>query len=101
MKNYPFDGKLTRFATSLALPVDSTRTGECNRCGACCRFLVKCPFLRPSKDGSGSFECKAYFLRPLQCRKYPRTKKEQIHLPCGYRFDGDGRSSDIDCGDRE
>jgi hypothetical protein len=27
-------------------------------------------------------------IRPIQCRKYPRTKKEQIHQPCGYHFKG-------------
>lgn len=97
MKNGPFDGKLTRFATSLVLPVDPSRTGECNRCGACCKFLVRCPFLRPSKKDPGSFECRAYFLRPPQCRKYPRTRKEQIHHPCGYRFvdDTQDRSPEI------
>lgn len=100
MKNGPFDGKLTRFVTSLVLPVDPSRTGECERCGACCRFLVKCPFLRPSKEDPGSFECKAYFLRPLQCRKYPRTKREQIHHPCGYRFEGDGVDSDTKTADK-
>ncbi len=89
MKNGPFEGKLTRFVTSLVLPVAPSRTGECNRCGACCKFLVKCPFLRSSEDDPGSFKCKAYFLRPPQCRKYPRTKSEQIHHPCGYRFGDD------------
>jgi Fe-S-cluster containining protein len=89
MKNGPFEGKLTRFVTSLVLPVDPSRTGECIRCGACCKFLVKCPFLRPSEDDPGSFKCRAYFLRPPQCRKYPRTKSEQIHHPCGYRFGDD------------
>jgi hypothetical protein len=82
----PFDGKLKRFATSLVLPIDKNREGECRRCGACCRFLVDCPFLRPAKDDPNAFECRAYLIRPLQCRKYPRTEAEQIHHPCGYRF---------------
>lgn len=85
-KNGPFDGKVTRFFTSLAFPIDKMRTGECNRCGACCEFLVKCPFLKHSDDGSGAFRCTAYNFRPPQCRKYPRTEAEQIHSPCGYRF---------------
>ncbi len=93
MRNGPFDGKLMRLATSLVLPVDPSRTGECDRCGACCRFLVDCPFLKPSKESPGCYECRAYFLRPLQCRKYPRTKREQIHQPCGYRFEEDGSES--------
>jgi len=81
------DGKLRRFATSLVLPVDQKRTGECRRCGACCKFGVVCPFLRQSPDEPGTFFCAAYKLRPLQCRKYPRSKEEQIHQPCGYRFE--------------
>jgi hypothetical protein len=82
----PFDGKLKRFATSLVLPIDRNRAGECKRCGACCKFLVECPFLRPARDDPNAYECRAYLVRPLQCRKYPRTKAEQIHEPCGYRF---------------
>ncbi len=83
----PFDGKLKRFATSLVLSVDKDRVGECKRCGACCKFLVECPFLRPAKDDPKTFECGAYLIRPPQCRKYPRSKREQIHEPCGYRFE--------------
>jgi Fe-S-cluster containining protein len=82
----PFDGKATRFATSLALPVDKNRTGECNRCGACCMFLVRCPFLKFEDGKPNSASCRAYLIRPPQCRKYPRTKGEQIHQPCGYIF---------------
>jgi Fe-S-cluster containining protein len=83
----PFDGKVRRFATSLVLPVDTRRTGECKRCGACCKFLVTCPFLKFDEGDPNSASCKAYAIRPLQCRKYPRSKEEQIHHPCGYRFD--------------
>ena len=86
-KNGPFDGKLTRFFTSLVLPVDHGRSGDCLGCGACCEFLVKCPFLRYTDDDPPKARCKAYVVRPLQCRKYPRTKGEQMHQPCGYRFD--------------
>jgi hypothetical protein len=86
VKNGPFDGKVKRFFTSLVLPVDPNRTGECLRCGECCKFLVRCPFLRFSDDESRTPRCAAYFLRPPQCRKYPRTESEQIHKPCGYRF---------------
>lgn len=84
-KNGPFDGKAMRFCTSIVLPVDKSRTGECNMCGACCEFLVKCPLLK--RDSSGAPVCRIYALRPLQCRKYPRSAKEQVHQPCGYRFE--------------
>lgn len=86
-KSGPFDGKVTRFCTSLVLPVEGTRTGECQGCGACCEFLVRCPFLR--RDASGASRCRIYAVRPLQCRKYPRTAEEQVHQPCGYRFSKD------------
>lgn len=88
MRESPFDGKLKRFATSLVLPVDPTREGECSRCGACCMFLVRCPFLKFEPGNPSSVSCRAYMIRPPQCRKYPRTKKEQIHQPCGYYFKG-------------
>lgn len=90
-KSGPFDGKVVRFFTSLVLPVDDTRTGECKKCGACCKFLVRCPFLRTSDDGTGAPTCMIHPVRPLQCRKYPRTQSEQIHAPCGYAF---GRKAD-------
>lgn len=85
----PFGGKLLRFATSLVLPVDRTRTGECLRCGACCRFLFECPFLREVREHPGQYRCAAYAFRPLQCRKYPRSRREQVHQPCGFRFEED------------
>jgi len=85
-KSGPFDGKVKRFFTSLVLPVDASRTGECSRCSACCKFLVKCPFLKYENGDPNSPKCGAYIIRPLQCRKYPRTKSEQIHQPCGYSF---------------
>jgi Fe-S-cluster containining protein len=84
--NGPFDGKIRRFFTSLVLPVDKRRDGECNRCGACCKFLFECPFLKVVEGNPNSFECRIYPIRPPQCRKYPRTKAEQIHEPCGYYF---------------
>ena len=81
-----FDGKIRRFSTSLVLPVDKNRRGECARCGACCMFLFKCPFLKFVEGNPNSATCKAYPFRPPQCRKYPRTRSEQIHHPCGYYF---------------
>jgi Fe-S-cluster containining protein len=86
------NGKLRRFATSLVLPVDKGRSGECKRCGACCKFGVVCPFLKQTGDNPGAYYCSAYRFRPLQCRKYPRSKKEQIHQPCGYVFKDEGPS---------
>jgi len=86
MTSGPFDGKIRRFFTSLILPVDANRTGECAKCGACCMFLFKCPFLKFEEGNPNSAACRAYAIRPPQCRKYPRTRSEQIHQPCGYYF---------------
>ncbi|MGQ9587079.1 MAG: hypothetical protein ACUVT7_01680 [Thermoplasmata archaeon] len=86
MTNGPFEGKIMRFLTSLVLPVDANRSGGCKKCGGCCMFLFKCPFLRFDKGNPGSATCRAYIIRPPQCRKYPRTRGEQIHQPCGYYF---------------
>jgi Fe-S-cluster containining protein len=80
------NGKMRRFITSLVLPVDESRSGECRRCGACCKFVVVCPFLKQDPDDAGAYRCSAYKVRPLQCRKYPRSKGEQVHQPCGYVF---------------
>lgn len=82
----PLKGKGKRFATSLVLPVDENRAGECANCGACCKFLFRCPFLRAAEGGKGTYRCTVYPIRPPQCRKYPRTRLEQIHHPCGYYF---------------
>ncbi len=78
--------KIKRAATSLLLPVDRTREGYCKNCGACCMFLYKCPFLSFENHGSNKAVCTIHKIRPPMCRKYPRTKAEQIHQPCGYSF---------------
>ncbi|OGS41912.1 MAG: hypothetical protein A3K67_01510 [Euryarchaeota archaeon RBG_16_62_10] len=94
MNKGPFQGKIRRFATSTLLPVDRSRSGQCDRCGACCKFLFRCPFLKEIDGDPPTFVCRAYALRPPQCRKYPRCEAEQIHQPCGYRFvrQGEGRT---------
>src|SRR5665648_1081910 len=78
--------KLRRFVTSLLLPVDKNRTGQCNNCGGCCVYYPKCYFLR-FEEQTKRYRCAVHKFRYLQCRKYPRTKREQVHQPCGYRFD--------------
>jgi Fe-S-cluster containining protein len=79
-------GKIIRAASSMVLPVDEKRIGECKRCGACCMFLFKCPFLKFENHGSNKSMCTIHGLRPPQCRKYPRTEWEKAHEPCGYDF---------------
>ena len=76
-------GKIKRTIYSF-FPVAENRQGECQHCGACCRLVYNCPFLR-MKDGKS--HCDVYFLRPPACRPYPRTENEQVTQgTCGYYF---------------
>lgn len=75
--------KLKRTATSF-LPVSKLRRGKCANCGKCCHLPFRCPFL---KDKNGKTYCSIYKVRPLNCRKYPRTEKEWLTKGnCGYSF---------------
>ena len=75
--------KLKRTATSV-LPVAKNRGGQCANCGACCHLPFRCPFL---KEKNGKTYCSVYKVRPLNCRKYPRTEKEWLTKnSCGYHF---------------
>ncbi|MFA5784922.1 MAG: hypothetical protein WC962_08600 [Phycisphaerae bacterium] len=77
--------KLTRTLTSI-LPVAKNRRGQCNRCGACCKLPNVCPWL--AFDEQNKAICKIYPIRPLNCRKYPRTESELITADtCGHSFD--------------
>ncbi|OPZ23842.1 MAG: hypothetical protein BWZ02_03066 [Lentisphaerae bacterium ADurb.BinA184] len=77
--------KVLRQFTSL-LPVSHSRQGRCLGCGDCCRLPYRCPFLR--SDGPGHARCAIYLLRPISCRRYPRTPEEHLTKgKCGFRFD--------------
>jgi Fe-S-cluster containining protein len=77
--------KIKRTFTAF-LPVDKNRRGQCIRCGRCCRLPNDCPFLKIKEDGNAV--CLIYLIRPLNCRKYPRTKDEWLTSDvCGFRFD--------------
>ena len=77
--------KAKRTITSV-LPVSKNRKGACVNCGACCKLPYKCPFSKYEPDGR--CHCRIYSLRPLNCRKYPRTKSECITAEtCGFRFE--------------
>ncbi|HVG39003.1 MAG TPA: YkgJ family cysteine cluster protein [Pyrinomonadaceae bacterium] len=84
-------GKLRRFVLSNFQKQEvieslSLRRGECNRCGACCEILFKCPFLKKQDDGSTS--CGIYEDRPNQCRLYPIEKRDlaEVRGTCSYYF---------------
>ncbi len=77
--------KLKRTVTAF-LPVSSKRRGQCLRCGACCKLPNVCHWLR--FDAQGKAICKIYHLRPMNCRKYPRTGSEHItSTSCGIHFE--------------
>ena len=64
------------------------RRGECNRCGACCELLFKCPFLKKNSDGTSL--CGIYENRPNSCRLFPIEKRDiqELHGSCSYYFIG-------------
>ncbi len=84
-------GKIRRFVNtnfrkqetiaSLAL-----RRGECNRCGACCELVFKCPFLKKNPDGSSL--CGIYENRPNSCRLFPIEQRDirEVKGTCSYYF---------------
>lgn len=77
--------KIKRTFTSV-LPVSEKRKGKCVNCGACCKLPNTCPFLKHNADNE--YYCSIYAIRPLNCRKYPRTESEFITSDtCGYRFE--------------
>ena len=77
--------KLKRTLTCL-LPVSPDRKGHCINCGACCKLPNVCPFIKTGSDGK--IYCSIYAMRPLNCRKYPRTQSELITAnTCGHSFE--------------
>jgi hypothetical protein len=84
-------GKLRRFVSANfrkdeVIAQLALRRGECNRCGACCEILFKCPFLK--KHGDGTTTCGIYEDRPNQCRLFPIEKRdlEEVRGSCSFYF---------------
>jgi hypothetical protein len=89
LKKNTWTAKAKRTATSV-LPVDDRRRGKCLRCGACCHLPVRCAFL--AENENGQYLCTIWRLRPLNCRKYPRTRSELLtKKTCGYSFEKKSR----------
>ena len=83
MKNN-YISKIKRTVTAI-LPVDNQRNGNCIDCGECCRLPNECIFLKFKKDGTSY--CSVHKIRPLNCRKYPRTNNEHItKQTSGFKF---------------
>ena len=66
------------------------RQGECTRCGACCKILIRCPFLveKPENAPGDIYSCSIYGSRFNQCRLYPIVPKDLLDVEeeCGYTF---------------
>jgi hypothetical protein len=84
-------GKLRRFVNSNFRKEEviaklALRRGDCNRCGACCELLFKCPFLKKHEDGTST--CGIYEDRPNQCRLFPIDQRDlaEVRGTCSYYF---------------
>lgn len=84
-------GKLRRFVSANFRKQEviaqlALRRGECNRCGACCEILFKCPFLKKHLDGTTT--CGIYEDRPNQCRLFPIEKRDlqEVRGSCSFYF---------------
>jgi Fe-S-cluster containining protein len=84
-------GKSRRFVQSTLVRQDTEallakRRGECNRCGACCKILFRCPFL--ATDSEGQYTCRIYEKRFAQCRLFPLHAADlrELEEECSYTF---------------
>jgi Fe-S-cluster containining protein len=87
-------GKARRFVQANLMRQDSDellsrRQGECNRCGACCKILFRCPFL--GTDEAGQYTCRIYDKRFAQCRLFPLHAQDLLELAeqCSYTFEAE------------
>ena len=93
LKAIQLKGKLRRFVQSSVLredtqPLLAKRQGECNRCGACCKILFRCPFL--GTDADGQYTCRIYQQRFAQCRLYPLRPQDLREVEeCSYTFEAE------------
>ncbi len=93
-------GKLRRFIQAKFMKQDNEallakRQGECNRCGACCKILFRCPFL--ATDAEGQYTCRIYEKRFAQCRLFPLHARDLVELEdqCSYTFDAEPASTPL------
>jgi hypothetical protein len=98
LKTLQLRGKARRFVQAKLTEQDTDallarRQGECNRCGACCKILFRCPFL--GSDAEGQYVCRIYDKRFAQCRLYPLHAADLLELEdkCSYTFDAEPSSS--------
>ena len=94
LATFQLRGKVRRFVQTSVLREDadsllSRRRGECNRCGACCRILFRCPFL--TTDADGQYTCRIYAMRFSQCRLFPLHAADlrELREECSYTFEAE------------
>jgi len=88
-------GKMRRLCLGILRPgyvrrSIARRSGECLRCGACCRLAHRCQSLR---NTAAITECRFHKYRPMNCRLFPIDERDLADRdlvapdrPCGYRF---------------
>ncbi len=86
----PLGGKLrraylTRLRSHYVREQARRRRGSCKGCGACCRFVFRCPYLGTDNrcivyDGSRHRNCIAF---PIDWRDL-----RDVNWQCGFNFDG-------------
>lgn len=76
----------TNFRKQSTVEALALRRGDCNRCGACCELLFKCPFLKKNPDGTSL--CGIYESRPNSCRLFPIEQRDilEVRGTCSYYF---------------
>jgi uncharacterized cysteine cluster protein YcgN (CxxCxxCC family) len=99
-------GKVRRFVQAKIVREDpeallARRRGECNRCGACCKILFRCPFL--GTDDQGEYTCRIYEKRFAQCRLFPlhAADLEELGQQCSYTFVSEPSPAPASIGDAE
>ena len=77
---------ITNFRKEETIAALALRRGECNRCGACCELVFKCPFLKKNADGTSL--CGIYENRPNSCRLFPIEQRDiqEVRGTCSYYF---------------
>ncbi|MCG6920075.1 MAG: hypothetical protein LJF15_03175 [Acidobacteria bacterium] len=87
-------GKVRRLMQTTVMHQDTDallarRRGDCNRCGACCKILFRCPFL--GTDAEGQYTCRIYAMRFSQCRLFPLHAADlrELEEECSYTFEAE------------
>jgi hypothetical protein len=84
-------GKIRRFIRASVYTRENEallakRRGECTRCGACCKILIRCPFLL---EEDGEYSCSIHGRHFAQCQLFPLVPQDlkEIDEECGYEFE--------------